>query len=50
MSRICIRLHQKRYPQLAKDKFKYENMTIVMVGDKGQIQHQAGKTTEKKAF
>jgi len=40
----------EKVSQLAKDKFKYENMTIVMVGDKGQIQHQAGKTTEKKAF
>ncbi|HSB92211.1 MAG TPA: pitrilysin family protein [Flavitalea sp.] len=40
----------EKVSQLAKDKFKYENMTVVMVGDKAQIEHQAGKKTEKKAF
>lgn len=40
----------EKVSQMARDHFKYENMTLVMVGDKDQINHQSGKSTEKKAF
>ena len=40
----------EKVSQVMRDKFRYEKMSIVMVGDKDQINHQAGKTTDKKAF
>lgn len=40
----------EKVTQVVKERFKYDKMTMVMVGDKDQINHQAGKTKEKKAF